>query len=367
MTPRNDYDVMIVGGGPAGISTWLNLHKYAPELASKTVLIEKEEYPRDKLCGGGLQKWMTQKIFDDLQIDFNIPFISINNFEIRLGEDVYTYKEKDFFRVVRRIEFDQYLANIAMHRGLLIKENEKFLDVTHTSKGLLVKTDKTHYYTKILVGADGALSAVLRKMDLPKRPSLAPTIEIFTPVNPRFDPEFDNHSAVLDFSAITKGLQGYVWHFPCLKDGKPFMNHGIIDSRILSNMKRANLKELFCQELQSRNIPYNPKTWKSHPIPYFRDSGILSKSNILLVGDAAGIEPFLGGGIHLSLTYGAVAATAISDAFKNNDFSFENYTQRVRVHYLGKYINKLTDIAKLVYSDNTKLINAAAQVMAYKH
>jgi len=37
-----DYDVMVVGGGPAGISTWLHLHKYAPDIASRTVLIEKE-------------------------------------------------------------------------------------------------------------------------------------------------------------------------------------------------------------------------------------------------------------------------------------------------------------------------------------
>jgi flavin-dependent dehydrogenase len=366
MTPLDDYDIMIVGGGPAGISTWLNLHKYNPELASKTVLIEKEKYPRDKLCGGGLQKWMTQKIFDNLQIDLNIPFVSINNFEIRLGEDFYTHKEKDFFRVVKRIEFDQYLANIAIYRGLLIKENEKFLDLSYTSKGLLVKTSKTHYNIKILVGADGALSTVRRKMDLLKKPSLAPTIEIFAPVNPQFDPEFNNQSAVLDFTAINKGLQGYIWHFPCLKNGKPFMNHGICDFRILPNKKRANLKQLFCQELQSRNIPCDTKFWRSHPIPYFRDQGILSKSNIILVGDAAGIEPFLGGGIHLALTYGAVASKAISDAFKNKDFSFENYTQQIKDHYLGKYINKLTSIAKLVYLDNTKLISTAAQIIAYK-
>ena len=36
-----DCEVMIVGGGPAGISTWLHLQKYAPQLASHTVVIDK--------------------------------------------------------------------------------------------------------------------------------------------------------------------------------------------------------------------------------------------------------------------------------------------------------------------------------------
>ena len=49
-----DYDIMIVGGGPAGISTWLHLHKYNPVVSFKSVLIEKEKYPRDKVCGGAL-------------------------------------------------------------------------------------------------------------------------------------------------------------------------------------------------------------------------------------------------------------------------------------------------------------------------
>ncbi len=31
-----DYDIMIVGGGPAGISTWLHLHKYDPDVSFKS-------------------------------------------------------------------------------------------------------------------------------------------------------------------------------------------------------------------------------------------------------------------------------------------------------------------------------------------
>ena len=71
-----DYDTMIVGGGPAGVSTWLHLHKYTPEIASKTIVIEKEKFPRDKLCGGGIGGW-SSCILNNLNIDINIPSINI--------------------------------------------------------------------------------------------------------------------------------------------------------------------------------------------------------------------------------------------------------------------------------------------------
>ena len=69
---------------------------------------------------------------------------------------------------------------------------------------------------------------------------------------------------------------------------------------------------------------------------------VISQPNVLLAGDAAGIEPAFGGGIHLSLSYGDVAARAIIDAFKNNDFSFHDYHQKVHSHLVGKHIHNCT-------------------------
>jgi 2-polyprenyl-6-methoxyphenol hydroxylase-like FAD-dependent oxidoreductase len=47
-------DILILGGGPAGLSTALHLHRFAPELASRLLVLEKAHYPRHKLCGGAL-------------------------------------------------------------------------------------------------------------------------------------------------------------------------------------------------------------------------------------------------------------------------------------------------------------------------
>jgi len=55
-----DYSVIIIGGVPSGLSTALHLQRIAPHLvsspqgATRVLILEKERYPRFKLCAGGL-------------------------------------------------------------------------------------------------------------------------------------------------------------------------------------------------------------------------------------------------------------------------------------------------------------------------
>jgi len=360
---KNENCIMIVGGGPAGISTWLHLHKYLPELASRTILLEKAIFPRDKLCGGALGGW-TEVILKQMNIKINVPSVWIHNVECLLGKDVYNHKEKNFFRIVRRFEFDHALVKTAIDRGLQIHEGEKFLDFKRTDSGLLVKTNQKDYKIRVLIGADGALSTVRRKMETIRKPHFAPGIEIFSPVNPKYDPEFDNNTAVIDFSPISKGLQGYMWHFPCLKEGNPVMNHGIVDFRLDSNKPRANITKIFNKDLNARNIYCKQQSWSGHSIPWSTDNNTISQPNILLVGDAAGIDPAIGGGIHLALSYGEAASKTIADAFYHNDFSFKKYGDQLKSHVVGRYISKLTYLANIMYADETKTLEIIQKIFS---
>ena len=76
----------------------------------------------------------------------------------------------------------------------------------------------------------------------------------------------------------------------------------------------------------------------------------MARPNVILAGDAAGIEPALGGGIHLALSYGEVAAQALVQAFQKGDFSFQTYKQRVGSHYLGQHIKDAAILAQKIYS-----------------
>jgi len=48
------HDVLILGGGPSGLSTALHLAQIAPHLTPRILILEKAHYPRLKLCAGGL-------------------------------------------------------------------------------------------------------------------------------------------------------------------------------------------------------------------------------------------------------------------------------------------------------------------------
>ena len=352
---------MIVGGGPAGVSTWLHLNKFAPELAERTVLIEKEKYPRDKLCGGAVSGW-SEIVFKNLDVELSIPSIWIENVEFHYGRNINSIYQTRFFRVVQRQEFDHELAKIATKRGLELRENEEFLDITRSKEYLKIKTNLDTYKIKVLVGADGSLSVVRKRMNLPNKTRLASTLEIFKPVNPKYDPEFDEKKAIFDFSPIKMGVQGYIWHFPCVRNNQPFMNHGISDFHFYKNTSRTNIKKIFSNELEKRHIECEVSSWSSYPIRLLLDDDVLSQPNIILVGDAAGIDPILGGGIHLALSYGELAAMMIKNAFRTNNFSFNRYREQLDNQIVGKYIKKLNYLAAKMYNNEMNPIDIAYKI-----
>lgn len=51
-----DVDLIIIGSGPAGISTALHLLQQDPGWADRMIMIEKASHPWPKLCGGGMTR-----------------------------------------------------------------------------------------------------------------------------------------------------------------------------------------------------------------------------------------------------------------------------------------------------------------------
>ena len=362
---NSDFDIMIVGGGPAGISTWLHLHKYAPELAERTVLIEKETYPRDKICGGGVGAWCPI-ILKDLGIHLDIPSLFVSDIEFHYGKESFTLHQTNCFKMVQRTFFDHALVKTAISRGLILVENEPFHNFILKDKSLYVKSTNNEYSIKVIIGADGSLSKVRKMMKLPNKQHLAPTLKIVSPSNPEYDTEFDEKKIVIDMTPQKEGLQGYIWHVPCIKNGIPSIGHGLVDIRVCPNKPRADLKSIFIKELKARKIPIDQKFWLSHPIRWPSKDDIVSKPNILLVGDAVGIEPAFGGGIHLALSYGELAANTIIEAFHQNDFSFKNYNQMIQSHLVGKFIKKCTRLAIGMHNKELNPLDVAREVFTIR-
>jgi len=343
-----DYDVIIVGAGPAGISTWLHLKKYAPELADNTVLIEKAALPRPKLCAGGVGAW-SEDVLNLLEIDMKIPSLFVPDVAFRYRDRSWTYHSPTHFRMVQRSDFDFALTQAGVERGMVLHENEKFIGASRERDTLTVLTSHGKYYVKALVGADGSLSMVRRTMMRPHQTCLATTLQVSAPADPEYDLEFARKNILIDFTPIDAGLQGYTWHCPYLQGETPSMNHGIGHFRFYPERPRPNMKQIFSRELKARQINSGSESWSSHPIRWYSDAVPISQPHLLLVGDAAGIEPAFGGGIHMALSYGEIAADSLIRAFRNTDFSFRDYQQALMAHFMGRHIQDCTRLASALY------------------
>jgi flavin-dependent dehydrogenase len=155
--------------------------------------------------------------------------------------------------------------------------------------------------------------------------------------------------AYFDFFPVPSNIAGYVWDFPTQVRGEPMRCWGIYDTNILANKKRPQLKEPLAKEMSRLGFDLNDYEIKGHPIRWFSPRNEMSVPRVLLVGDTVGADPLFGEGISIALGYGAVAAPAICDAIRRNDFSFRDYRRRVLLSPLGQTLLARWFTAYIVY------------------
>jgi flavin-dependent dehydrogenase len=341
------HAITIIGSGPAGVSTAAALLKYAPSIAGDILVLEKAYHPREKLCGGGLTPW-ADSLLDELHLHPRVPSVKIERVRFYLDDQPLTFARENMLRVVRRSEFDAAIVSCLRDLGVEVREGERVVDLHRDRDVIVLETEHRTYVTQVVVGADGAKSIVRRKLvhDTPSRVSRL--MEVLVPVHAADQTEFGDRMAIFDFRPIRQGLQGYVWDFPSLVRGRPYLNIGVFDSRVVRG-KRVDLKALLAERLKQRGLDASSVRFEGHPERWFEPRGVYSSANVVLVGDAAGIEPWLGEGISMSLAYGPVAAVAIAAAFSKGDFSFRDYGRRILESPLGRVLRRNQRIAKYFY------------------
>src|SRR3990172_9834923 len=104
--------IIILGGGPSGLSTALHLTKIAPHLTHRILILEKEHYPRFKLCAGGLVI-DAEIILERLGLDVReVPHVDVDraHFDFSGKGLIVRVPKRHALRVIRRDEFDAWLA-----------------------------------------------------------------------------------------------------------------------------------------------------------------------------------------------------------------------------------------------------------------
>ena len=144
------YDAIIVGAGPAG-STAARL---LAAKGAKVLLLDKQKFPRDKPCGGGV----TLRASSEVDIDLT-PIIEQTvygaRFSLRLKKGFDRRFEKPLTYMTQRARLDAHLAQCAAEAGAEFHDGEAVRSI-EVAGAPTVRTDQGRYSSEVLIGADGA-------------------------------------------------------------------------------------------------------------------------------------------------------------------------------------------------------------------
>lgn len=350
MTP-SEHDIIIVGSGPAGASTALHLAKWAPELARRTLILERARHPRPKLCGGGVSpdgEYILRRLGLDYTQVSHVP-VEEAFFNFR-GRGGFCLKLKPAsFRVFQRDALDAWLFEAACARGVAARQETQVLDVRSVGDAMEVRTESGTYRARAVVGADGANSIARRAASKEPARRVARLLEFFVPPDSQQPEGPEKPQAFFDFSVSDRDVQGYVWTFPIRSGGSLAWNRGIYDARVRPELPYGRLKPTLRDSLTREGLHLDDYKLQGHPIRWFDPKGTFSAPGLLFVGDAAGVDPTFGEGISFSLGYGELAALELRKAFESGDFSFAGYRDRILASRMGRSLKRRIRMARLLY------------------
>ena len=298
------YDLIIVGGGPAGSSAG----REAGKQGLKTLLLEKEQFPRHKLCGGALSELALSYL--DFELPDTIREREIFGVRLRYKHSVIErYKDRRIVTMVSRSTFDHYLLEKGRETGIDVAVGERVHDVREKTDFIEVRTSGGCYrarYGVIAEGSQGRLKESIRTRDRNHEYGICIETDIEEPekaIDARMARTMEIHFDVMKM--------GYGWVFP----HDTYYSVGIgAFAHCMSDPKRV------MKDFLKKNGFTGTYRLRGHTIPAGGIKRTIVGSRILLAGDAAGfVDPFVGEGIAYAIRSGQIAASVIADIIRTNE------------------------------------------------
>jgi geranylgeranyl reductase family protein len=359
---NSTYDVIVVGSGPAGSCTAWRLAKAGVAVA----VLEKAALPRYKTCGGGVVGRAMQALPVDVRhvVEQDCHTAQLNLLPAELSFT--THRQTPIVFMTMRSQFDFALLSAAQAAGAVVHQRCAVENVSFHGDFLTVGTNAGSMKAPFVVAADGALSAVARKIGLADGRVLIPALEYEVTVSRDRMDRFHG-TARFDFGVLP---HGYAWAFP----KKDHLSIGVLSTAHRGGDLKASMAR-YLDQLGCGSVTQVER--HGFVIPIRPRRGPFADKRILLVGDAAGFaDPVTGEGISFAIRSSLMAAQSLIDRHLEEESVKQAYTRSLAETILPE-LRRWRWLARLLYNfprtrswafsrQGQRLCEAVTDVMAGK-
>ncbi|MEU8090054.1 geranylgeranyl reductase family protein [Micromonospora chalcea] len=357
---ENDADVIVVGAGPGGSATAYHLARHGV----RVLLLEKTEFPREKVCGDGLTPRAVRQLIR-MGVDTSPEAGWLHNKGLRVigggvrleldWPDLASFPNYGLVRT--RLDFDDLLAQRAVAAGAKLRTSVNVLGPVLGADDRVIGVqaevgpdkEPATFHAPLVVAADGVSGRFPLALGLAKREDrpIGVAVRRYYRSPAKHDDDYLESWLELRAKGSDALLPGYGWIFG-LGDGRVNVGLGVLNSS--SAFGKTNYRKLLTDWLANTPEEWGmtdesnaegPTLGAALPMGFNRVPHYTR--GVLLVGDSGGmVNPFNGEGIAYAMESGEMAAEVVVQALARpagaeRERALMAYPQELKARFGGYY------------------------------